>query len=113
MPKVRTASGDVASSEGHAALGTNEVESAEVVLFAKRLLFPVCPFNWEELGRDHLATVLCSYIRLTSWPIIRSELTKHLKQLRWNTVPKARTKGPCIGFPQAEHDLRINQNECS
>lgn len=27
----------------------------------------------------------------------------HLKQLRWKTVPNARTNAPCITFPQAEH----------
>ena len=28
-----------------------------------------------------------------------------MKQLRWKTVPSARTNAPCIGFPQAEHVL--------
>jgi hypothetical protein len=27
----------------------------------------------------------------------------HLKQFKWKTVPKARTKAPCIDFPQAAH----------
>ena len=33
----------------------------------------------------------------------------HLKQLRWNTVPSARTNGPCNCFPQAEQELEINE----
>lgn len=32
-----------------------------------------------------------------------SPQSKHLKQLRWKTVPSARTNAPCIEFPQAEH----------
>lgn len=34
----------------------------------------------------------------------------HLKQFRWKTVPNARTNGPCIGFPQDEHDLWTGAN---
>jgi len=33
--------------------------------------------------------------------------TMHLKQFKWKTAPSARTKGPCMAFPHAEHVLKM------
>lgn len=40
------------------------------------------------------------------------QLTMHLKQFKWNTVPKARTKGPCITFPHEEQALGGLNTRC-
>jgi len=55
---ILTAGSDVAASESRITLGTYEVQPAEVVSFAKRVLFAFSAFDREKLLCYNLTTVL-------------------------------------------------------
>ena len=62
----RTTSGDVASSECHSARVADEVEPAEVVGLAQRILLAILGLDREELGSHNLVAVLEEESKTTS-----------------------------------------------
>ena len=53
-----TACSYVAPSESQIALGTNEIQTSEIVSFAKWVLFPVRAVDWEEFRSNNVAAIL-------------------------------------------------------
>jgi hypothetical protein len=85
--------GDVGSTEGASTCMAEQVESAEVIRFAKRVLVRRLFWHGEELGRDDFAAVLntvsnCTEVRGSN---VRTWQVKHS---RWYVPPRARTNWP-------------------
>jgi hypothetical protein len=51
------ACGNVAPSESQTALGTNQVQTSEIISFTEWVLFPIRSVDGEKFGGDYITTV--------------------------------------------------------
>ena len=55
---ARTAGCDVTPTQSLPALGTNQIQPAEIIALAQRMLLAIRAIDWEELRRHNSTTIL-------------------------------------------------------
>jgi hypothetical protein len=96
--------GDVGTTEGASTCMAEQVESAEVVRFAERVLIRRLFWNGEELGSDDFTAVLNTVSNCTEGRGSNAR-TWHVKHSRWYVPPRARTNWPVRWPPHFAHIL--------
>lgn len=85
--------GDVRSTEGASTCMTEQVQSAEVICFAKRVLIRRLFWDGEEFRCDYFAAVLNTVSNCTAVCVLDVR-TWQVKHSRWYVPPRARTNWP-------------------